>query len=380
MSNGRVALAIASTRGLVDRRRRRFGGVTARRRIATLLAVAMLVAACATQPADDASASRPVGETSGRQGTGREIIRFAFAPDPVWDYMRDTGVLAQWEEEHNLRIHTSETWDEFAYFAGGHGDIVSMGTYELPVLEQESGIEVVAFGKYNHARTPIVKQAEDPYETLADVPEGSTTCASGVPATIQWSVIADKLDNVDYRVGEGRFNIVIQDSFVMGELTERGECEVAQVIPEGIVSQLRSGELEYMYGGKVPWQLYQEICGCDHKGMMTNLFVARAEWYDAHPDQAAAFLELWERGIQLWHENQDEIIRIYPQHFAVESEEDIEWMVDFMAGESDWWVDSVYMDEAWIGEEKKFYDLMIETGWMDTSAKIPRFEAVPPPT
>jgi hypothetical protein len=350
--------------------------MTVRRQLAVLLALAMVAVACAS------GGSGAQGEGDGSEGGeagGRGIIRFAFSPDPVWDYMRDTGTLAEWEEEHNLRVVTTESWEEFAYFAGGHGDIVSMGTYELPALEQESGIDVVAFGKYNHARTPIVKRAEDSYETLADVPEGSTTCASGVPATIIWSVLADKLNNVDYRVGEGRFNITIQDSFVMGELTERSECEVAQVIPEGIVPQLRTGELEYMYDGKVPWQLYQDLCACEHKGVMTNLFVAREEWYDEHPDQAAAFLELWDEGVQLWHENQEEIINLYPQHFSVEAEEDIDWMVDFMAGDQDWWVDSVFMEEAWIEEETKFYDLMIETGWMTQDTEIPRFEAIAPP-
>ena len=79
-------------------------------------------------------------------------------------------------------------------------------------------------------------------------------------------MLADKLNNVDYRVGEGRFNITIQDSFLMGELTEQSECEAAPVIPEGIVPQLRTGELEYMYDGQVPWQLYQDLCACEHKG------------------------------------------------------------------------------------------------------------------
>ncbi len=84
------------------------------------------------------------GETTESQA-GAEIIRFAFAPDPVWDYLKDTGETAKWEEANNLRIVTSETWDEFTFFAGGHGEIVSMGTHELPVLEQETGMKVVAF-------------------------------------------------------------------------------------------------------------------------------------------------------------------------------------------------------------------------------------------
>ena len=72
-----------------------------------------------------------------------EVIRFAFAPDPVWDLMSDAGVIKEWEEENNVRIETSTTWDEFTYFAGGHGDIVSMATQETPVLEAETDIETV---------------------------------------------------------------------------------------------------------------------------------------------------------------------------------------------------------------------------------------------
>ena len=93
---------------------------------------------------------------------GKQIIRFAFAPDPVWDWLKDSGELAIWEEENNIRIADSSTWDEFTYFSGGHGDIVSMGTQEIPVLEQETSIETVTFGKYNYQRSPMMRRAGDP--------------------------------------------------------------------------------------------------------------------------------------------------------------------------------------------------------------------------
>ena len=89
------------------------------------------------------------------------MVRFAFAPDPVWDYMNDNGIIVQFEEKHNIRIVTSSTWDEFAYFAGGHGDIVSTATYELPLLEEKTGIKTVTFGKYNLLRiTPIAARRQ----------------------------------------------------------------------------------------------------------------------------------------------------------------------------------------------------------------------------
>jgi len=323
------------------------------------------------------------GEAAAEGGDGNggepEVIRFAFAPDPVWDYLIDTGTMAEWEEEYNLKIETSESWDEFAYFAGGHGDIVSMGTHELPVLEAETGVRPVAFGAYNHQRVPLYTRAEDGYSTLADVPPGSTTCASSsVSNTIVWSIIADSLHGLNYRVGEGDFEIVVQDHFVMPELVVRGQCTVAAAIPEAAVPLLREGELEIMYDGRSPWRVYQEICSCDHEGIMSNLFVATEEWFDANPDQALAFLDLWQRGIELWQENKAEIIERYPQHFSVDSQEDIDWIIEFMEGDNDWFVETVYMDEAWITEEMKFFDLMVDGGWMEADDPMPRFEALEP--
>ena len=308
------------------------------------------------------------------------MIRFAFAPDPVWDYLKDTGTLDAWQEENNIYIVTSTTWDEFTYFAGGHGDIVSMGTHELPVLEEESGIKTVAFGQYNHQRVPMFRRAGDPYETLADVPPGSTICvSSAVSNTIVWSVIADQLHGLNYRVGEGDFNLVIQDHFVMPELLTRGECEVAAFIPEAGVPLLRTGEVEIMYDGTPPFLIYQDICECEHRGIMSNLMVATEEWYDSHPTEAAAFLDLWQQGIALWEQNQADIIGTYPQHFAVESEEDIQFTIDYMSGEGNWFVSTVYLDQAWVDEEKKFYDYMIEGDWMSSDTEIPRFEIIAAP-
>jgi ABC-type nitrate/sulfonate/bicarbonate transport system substrate-binding protein len=345
-----------------------------------LLAVAMIAVACGTPAADDATTAGPARE-SRRQGTGREVIRFAFSPDPVWDYLRDTGVLAAWEEEHNLRIHTSETWDEFTYFAAGHGDIVSLGTYELPLLEQETGVKVVAFGQYNHLRGQFMRKAGDPYETLADVPRDSTVCVLGATEITADSVIAEQLYDLDFRVGAGDFpNVVPQDLFAMPELLARGECDVAWTGADAAVSFLRAGEIEMMNGGRSTWQLYQDLCDCDHKGTMSNLFVATQEWYEAHPDQAAAFLELWDHGLRMWEESKAEIVGIYPQHFGVETEEDIEWIVDYVEGPNDWFADTAYMSEAWIAEETKIYDYMIESGLMDAGTAIPRFEAVSPPS
>jgi hypothetical protein len=376
MDHGRRVAVTGARRHVFPERSRR--GVMLRR-CAAFLVLALIAVACGGGARDAAGDGATPTDPEGRAEDGQELIRFAFSPDPAWDYLRDTGVLAEWEEKHNLRIHTSESWDEFTYFAAGHGDIVSLGTYELPLLEQETGVNVVAFGQYNHLRGQFMRKAGDPYETLDDVPRDATVCVLGATEITADSVIADQLYDIDFRVGEGDYeNVVVQDLFVMPELVARGECTVAATSADASVSLLRSGDIEMMNGGRSTWQLYQDVCECDHKGVMSNLFVATEEWYDAHPDQAAAFLELWEQGLQLWEENKEEIVGLYPQHFSVETEEDIEWMVDYVEGPSDWFADTVYMDEAWIEQETKIFDYMIEAGLMDANTDIPRFEALAP--
>lgn len=318
------------------------------------------------------------GKSGGSGGGGGKdgVIRFAFAPDPVWDYMKDNGLIERWEREHGLKVETSSTWDEFAYFAGGHGDIVSTATYELPLLEERTGIRTVTFGKYNMLRITPLAAPEKGYRTLADIPKGSKIAVpSAVASTLVWGMFAKQLHDLDFRVGGGDFELVVEDHFVMAEHVVRGEVEAALAIPEAAIRQLRKGQLEVMYGNELPWQVYGRITGSTHVGVMGNNFTATAEWFDNHREEAAAFLALWQSGIDGWRENQADIIRRYPQHVSVEEEADIDAMVDYLA-KHDWVVDRVALDEAWIRNETELYDLMKETGFMDPDAPQPRFEAV----
>ncbi len=325
---------------------------------------------------------------SGEQSAEGEpqVIKFAFAPEAVWDMMKDNGTLAKWEEENNVKIETSTTWDEFTYFAGGHGDIVSMSTQETPVLEAETGIKTVTFGKYNYQRVPFFKRKGDPYKTLADIPKGSKICVSGPTSNAAfWGVLAKEMHDLDYRVGGGDFDLLVNDHFVNPTNLLRGDCEAAAIIPEAAVPQMRKGELELMYDGKSPFQLYKEFApnadGLNH--VSGNNFVATQEWYDANPELAAKFLDLWQQGVDQWKEQKADIIRKYPQHFSVESDEDIDFLIDYMSGDADWFVDKVAMDEAWINNEVELWELMKHLhpdnpNYLAADAPKPRFEAITP--
>lgn len=347
------------------------------RTVTTLAILALLAAACGT------------GGGGGDDGDARSVIRFTFAPDPVWDYMNDQGMIVEWEEDHNTRIVTSATWDEFTTFAGGHGDIVSASTQEVPVLEQETGIQTVSFGKYNAQRSPMIKRAGDPYQELPDVPAGSTICVSSPVSNTQfWAVAMNELHGIDYRVGGGDYNLIVNDHFVNPQNLLNGDCEVAVIIPEAAAPYLRTGELELMYDGLMPFQLYNRFSGLggEEAHVMSNLFIATEEYFDSHPDEIAAFLDLWQRGVDAWYANKTEIIETYPQHFAVQEPEDVQFIAEFMAGPNDWFVDSVYFTEEWIEAEQKIWEFQqnlvpenpnsIPTEGFDT----PRFEVVAPPS
>ncbi len=346
----------------------------ARRPLAVLVALGLAVAGCGSDDNGGASAGGD-GEAT--------VVRFLIAPDPLWDYMTDEGIIAEYEERFNIEIETTSSWDEFTFFAGGHGDIVSMGTLELPILEEETGIDTVTFGRYNGFRSTPAARCDDDYETLEDVPDGSTIGVnSAVSSTILWDVYAREVHGFPFEVGNADtpFELLIEDHFVLPELLVRGELEAAVIIPEAGAPYLRTGELCYMYGGLASWEVLPEILpNPDHKGVLSNGFTVTREFFDEHPEAIQAFLAIWDVGLQQWAEHKDEIVRRYPQHFSVESEEDIAFIVDYLESEHDYFQPTVYLDQEWIDSEVAIYDLMKEHGRMDPDAEIPEFAIVEPP-
>ncbi len=353
--------------------------------LAVFAVFALILAACG---GGDEGTATTEGEVGGEEE--RTVIRFAFAPDPVWDYMNDNGMIVEWEEETNNRIVTSSTWDEFTFFAGGHGDIVSMGTQEIPVLEQETGINTVTFGKYNAQRSPMMTRADTGYQELPDVPPGSTICVSSPVSNTQfWSVAMNELHGIDYRVGGGDYELIVNDHFVNPQNLLNGDCEAAVIIPEAAAPYLRTGELVLMYDGLMPFQLYNTFSGFESEEahVMSNLFTATEEFYDANPGVAAEFLDLWQRGTDAWKDPaiQKEIIETYPQHFAVEEPEDVAFIQEFMQTPgNDWFVDSVYFTDEWVEAERQIWDFMVDlhpdnVNKLDEDFPQPRFEVIEAP-
>lgn len=339
----------------------------------------LLAAACGggaeTTAPEQADGSAAPGAAPQREGSS--VIRFAFAPDPVMDYLIDTGTLAEFEEAWGVRLEMTSSWDEFAFFAGGHGDIVSMSTLDIPLLQQETGVEVVGFGKYNHTRLIIGTKCDSGYETMEDLV--GKRFGVGNPVTTErlvGTIVNTLHEGITFSLDGGDYEIVYNDHPVLPELIARGEIDAAYMIPEFGVPYLRSGEICGLYEDRAAFELYRDLLlDGEHEGLESNLFVAEKEWFENHPYEVQFFMALWEEGVNLWYRDHTEIVGLYPQHFSVESEEDISY-IDEWIQDHQFIADTVYLDDDWIAGEEQIFDLAKEADMMEQDAANPRLDSV----
>ena len=162
-----------------------------RKRITSLIAFVSVMALLAVACGDDGGDDGNTGDDGGG-GETSDVIRFTFAPDPAWDWVKDQGILEAMEQESGFRIIQLATWDEFATFAGGHADVISTGTYETPLLEDQ-GIETVTFGQFNMNKDVLVT-ANPEYQTVADFDDGCLIASESVSGnTIIWASLINQL-------------------------------------------------------------------------------------------------------------------------------------------------------------------------------------------
>lgn len=331
------------------------------RRITAALVAATTAAALA------GCVSRP-DQASGDGG----VIKFTFAPDPVWDFISDSGILDEMEAESGITIEASSTWDEFGVFAGGHADIVSAASYEVPVIEEETGRSTVVIGKYNMDRSVIITRADNPATTLADLKGQDISAFTAVSATLVWGAYAKKMHDVDFRSGGGDYNIIVADPQQQADLVARGEVAACVCLPEFATPGLRSGELKVLYDGKASKDVYADLVVKGHDGPMINVFLAGREWAEQNPEQVEFFLDVWQRGLEEWEKNKAQIIETYPQHFAVEAPEDVAFVQDYV-GDHDWFVRDIRFDQQWVDGESQVFPLLKETGFMAPEQALPNF-------
>jgi ABC-type nitrate/sulfonate/bicarbonate transport system substrate-binding protein len=337
-------------------------------KLGLLVTITLAIVACGA-----AATPAPAGQAVQDRG----VMRFTFAPDPVWDYLNDNGIREEMEIACDLRILAAPTWDEFGIYAGGHADVVSVASFEVPVLDQETGQHSVIFGKYNIDRSVVAVPADSDAQTLEDLKGAKIAVWDTVSSTMIWGILAEKLHGLDFRPDGGDFELVLADITNTAELAANHEVDGALILPDFSVPALIENRIRVIYDGRTAADMYSEVVGAPHEGPMINVFLARNDYYQTHPDEIACFMAIWERGIKEWQAHKEEIIASYPQHFAVESDDEIRFMQDYLVAH-DWFVSSVYMDPTWVGNESEIFDLMRETGFMAQDQPNPEFDVIGP--
>lgn len=336
--------------------------------LVALLGCSLLVATGCSGPA----------KSSNTGATDDNVIRFTFSPDPAWDWIQDQGILEDMEKESGYRILQTVTWDEFGQFVGGHADIISIGTYELQNLEQETGIKTVTFGKFNYAKDVMIT-ANPQWKTAADLPKGCKIAAESVVGNaLIWQALVDQMDHRTLAENGDDLNLVTADYQIIPSLVEKNEVCAAFADPTQSIPEFASGKLNIMYDGRSASELYGEVIAPGHKGVMSNLFVARKDWYDSHKDEAAFFLKVWHRALNEWAQHRSEIIDTYPQHFAVKSPEESTWIKGYFDNTFDWFVDTPYLDQQWIDQEEGIYALLKKARVVNQDTADPEMVVVSP--
>jgi ABC-type nitrate/sulfonate/bicarbonate transport system substrate-binding protein len=316
--------------------------------------------------------SAGLGGPASSRAARDDVIRFTFAPDPIWDFMHDEGIVEEFEKETGVTIETSATWDEFGLFAGGHADIISSASFEVPGLEAETEQDTVIIGRYNSERSRLMVRTDDPAESLEDLEGKRLGVFTSVSGTLVWHALVEKMHGLAVAGDDSDFEIVVADIQNLSNLLARGEIDACICYPDLSARELRAGSVRALYDGKSSAELFADLQAPGHDGPMGNVFVARKDWVEEHPDEVDAFLTLWSRGLEEWRAHRDEIIERYPQHFAVESPLDVEFMKGYVA-EHDWVVQDVRFDEDWADDESKIFDLMRESGVIEDDVPDPKF-------
>lgn len=306
-------------------------------------------------------------------------MRFVFSPEPTLNWMEDQGILAQMEEEAGCTIERFESEDEFAFVAGGHADIVSTGSYETPVLESSNNVETVTFGKYNKAKDIVVVKGDSGYETFGDLPKG---CKVGVESfsgsTIVWQAIAKDLDGRTLAESPDDLQMAISDFDLGPELVIQGELCAAVTSIYNVMPLIMSGEVTGLHESKSASQLYAEEYEPGHEGMNSNNFVALKDWYEEHPREIAFFLEVWQRILDEWENNRQEILEAYPDDFGYDNDEELAFLLDWYDTQFNEFIDSAYLDEEWIQGEAQITELLRGAGLISEDQAQPIHVCIDP--
>jgi ABC-type nitrate/sulfonate/bicarbonate transport system substrate-binding protein len=305
--------------------------------------------------------------------------------DPMVAFMIDSGLVAELEAKYNVVFTPTETPDDFAFFAGGHGHVIQLGTYEVPLIQAETGIDTVTFGSIRSQATIWLTKADDPANTFADlVGETITNNGPGGSAYV-WQFLTKQLHGLDMRYGGGDFNWVASGGDRIGvDMVLRGDARATACNYTGCADVLANGQMKVMYDGRTAGQLYSEELGsavAGDRNLWHNGLVARADWFYSHPNEVAFVLELFQRAMDAWNADPGAILTTYAADMGLDIEDDaatLEYLTT-TAVDFDPVLESLYLTPEAIAGEEQVVQELIAAGIIPEDAPLTVFEAVEPP-
>lgn len=370
-----------------DRRRRRAA-------LGAVLAAALAAAGCAGGTGGGGGFDLTTGTTAAGVAAAPEdaaaapvVIRLALAPDPLWQWLEDSGTRAAWEASHNVRIEVSNPFDQFAAFAGGHADVVVINALDVPKFVEQPERDPVIIGKYTTDRSILAVRRTSRAENLEDLVERRIAVESSLASTLLWGLIAEFRYGLDFSDDSADFDLVTVEPASVADLVMRGDVDACICTPDFSVPFLAEGRLRVLYDGDSASDLYTASYtavvfggeGLDEEpGTIADAFVADKAWYEANREAVDALLGLWDEGVVAWKQNKAKIVADYPHHFSVRSDAEVAWLSDYIEAH-DWIVPSVYITEQEVDSHKFAFSRLRDLGLVPADATAPEIEVVPSP-
>ena len=347
--------------------------------VALVAAAAVVAASCGSNGGGSTAVTTSPGvseQAAGSQLSEPVRIRMALAPDPIWEWLKDSGTVMQWEAANNIRIEASNPFDQFAAFAGGHADMVVINALEVPQFVEQSDREPAIIGKYTTDRSILAVRRTSQAENLGDLVEARIAVESTLGSTLLWGLIADALHDLDFRVDGADFDLVVVDAASVADLVMRGDADACICVPDFSVQHLAEGTMKPLYGGRSAAEIYAEEVVHDPDALpMADAFLIDRSWHHENEPAVAAMLELWEAGIEQWRSAKHSVIADYPHLFSVTTEAEIAWITDYATGH-DWVVSSVYISDAEAEAHDSAFAEMQRIGLLDADASRPDLDTL----
>ncbi|MDE0133401.1 MAG: hypothetical protein OXH86_00540 [Acidimicrobiaceae bacterium] len=363
--NEQPADRTTSVRGARRRPRRRKAALTA-----LLAALAAVAVACGGGSIDEVGDDAAV-PSAGTDAAAPEVtIRLAMPVDPLWQWLVDSGTRDSWEARHGIRIETSHPFRPFTALVSGHADVILVNALGIPALTRGLDHEPVIFGKYATDRSVAAVWRTSQAADFGDVMEATVAVDSEFGATLLWALIVDEAHGLDFSDGGPDYEFLTA-SLDLGDAVDRGEADACICMPDHNAGDLSAGLLRPLYDGLSASRLYATLVDDPSRLPLGEVFLADGSWYAAHPEAAAAFLELWELAVQHWHDHSADVIAAYPELLSVQSEAESAWLVGYVA-DNNWIVETVHVDAAEAQTYAAAVERLREIGLIEADAPVTR--------